>query len=147
MKNWEKYEDSVMNTRGCFGVTEEGKAIRCYSLKCGECIPKCRECIFASVPDCVTGRLNWLYSEYVPTKRKLTPREKVLVDSLHEEAYIARDKSGTLKIFTYYPEKGQEWWESAFGHVRIEKNLFQFITWNDERPWSLADLKALEVEE
>lgn len=137
MRNWERYEDSVRNTSGCFGVTEEGDIIGCASLRCGKCI----------FPNCFVDRLNWLYSEYEPLKPKPTAREKGFLDGTNCGGYIARDGNGALYMYSYYPEKkiNGTWDSDVF--IRLNAELFPFIRWEDEEPWSLLDLKNLKVKE
>lgn len=118
-------------------MTEEGDIIGCASLRCGKCI----------FTNCFVDRLDWLYSEYEPLKPKLTAREKDFLDGTSCGGYIARDGSGALYMYAYYPEKkiNGTWDSDVF--IRLNAELFPFIRWEDEEPWSLLDLENLKVKE
>lgn len=57
--------------------------------------------------------------------------------------WIARDKSGALWIYKNQPIKAFVSWESVDGDQNDEihdpKDVYSFIKWEDEEPWSLTD--------
>lgn len=69
--------------------------------------------------------------------------------------YIARDADEKLYAFDLLPSKKRNSWciESALicNYCNISENLFgkmfDFIKWEDEKPWSIEDLKKLEVKD
>lgn len=83
-----------------------------------------------------------------PKAPKLTKRERVFCEFV-EKGYIARDENGNLIYYATKPEKGayiHEWFSSGT-FMRLKKEFFEFITWEDDKPWAVADLLKLEVEE
>ena len=54
--------------------------------------------------------------------------------------YIARDHDGDLYAFIEKPEKRKEVWISFDIHRLINKTELDFIKWEDEEPYNIADL-------
>ena len=56
------------------------------------------------------------------------------------EMWLARDKDGTLWLFTYKPRKGDEEWEPTnvydknFTCMILNGSLFPEVKWSDEEP-------------
>ena len=60
--------------------------------------------------------------------------------------YIAREKNGFLLVYTEKPIKILETWGLAnYALMNMFDIKFDFIKWEDEDPWSIEDLKKLEV--
>lgn len=121
-----------------FGVID-GRIVGCRKL-CN------RRCKFFD-GSCSVGRIKWLLSEYKP-ETVLTQREKGFLDCIGE-GWIARDKEGLVCWFEEKPTKGNvEWDVDRFEecYVYLNKDTFPFITWEDEEPWSVEDLRKLKVE-
>lgn len=118
---------------------------------CGEVMDVfgCKKCDFKP-PHCVTDRMKWLMSEY-KSKPVLTVREKGLVEAIRE-GWLTRDKSGRLYGHIKAPYKDGEGWFNHGGYLFLYmydslNALFPFITWEDEQPWSVEELRKLKVEE
>ena len=76
---------------------------------------------------------------------KLTEDEKAILRNLPKEyKWIARDLSGMVYIFIERPEKGQAIWYGCGQPMIPFYNLFQFIKWEDEEPYSIEDLLGEE---
>lgn len=142
MKNWEKYEMGVNLFGWDFGVTKKGEMNNCIKMEC-------EDCILNENDICSKRRIEWLYKEYEEPKPKLTIDEKVIVQSFCENNYyIARDKDGLLWIYDFKPVQHNSEWGSADDSVlSLNDKLFQFITWESGKSWSIAELIELEVKE
>ena len=78
-------------------------------------------------------------------KPQLNENEKVILRSLPKEyKWIARDLSGMVYIFIERPEKGQAIWYGCGQPMIPIYNLFQFIQWEDEEPYSIEKLLGEE---
>ena len=74
---------------------------------------------------------------------KLTEDEKVILRSLPKDyKWVARDASGMVYIYPQRPTKVSCIWSgNGFGGIVIPfDNLFQFIEWEDEEPYSIEEL-------
>ena len=102
--------------------------------------------------NCRTKRYEWSESEYVE-KPIITSRKKNFLDLLLPKwKYIARDSNNELYIYNEKPERRDCDWYSNDGilfriSTRFFGNMFGFIKWYDEEPWSIEDLKKLEVKD
>ena len=94
-----------------------------------------------------------VYKDYTLTEllweRKETPKlnedEKVILRNLPKEyKWITRDEEGDLAVHNVKPYKSPEFWVSesdiAWEYLVPFNNLFQFIKWEDEEPYSIEDL-------
>ena len=78
-------------------------------------------------------------------KPQLNEDEKVILRNLPKEyKWIARDLSGMVYIFIERPEKGQAIWYGCGQPMIPFYNLFQFIQWEDEEPYSIEKLLGEE---
>jgi hypothetical protein len=80
---------------------------------------------------------------------KLTQREKSFVEYA-QTGWIARDKDGRAFIFTERPYKSGSMWKAEMGSYtgfKDSKSMFSFIKYEDEKPWSIEELKKLEVQD
>ena len=76
---------------------------------------------------------------------KLTKDEKVILRNLPKEyKWIARDKNGLIFLYAKKPSKYDYSWigynDKAFPYY----HLFQFIKWEDEKPYSIEKLLGEE---
>ena len=72
---------------------------------------------------------------------QLTENEKAILRNVPKEyKWIARDLSGMVYIFIERPEKGQFIWYGCGQPMIPFYNLFQFIQWEDEEPYSIEEL-------
>lgn len=144
MKNREKFAKEILDI-ACkgnhFGVTKVGEIISYPETDC-------TECLFNDDYDCDISLERWAESEYVeePT---ITSREKNFLDLLLPNyKYIAKDKNGFLLAYTEKPIKILETWGIAnCALINMFDIKFDFIKREDEEPWSVEDLKKLEVKD
>lgn len=143
MKNREKFLDIACKGNH-FGVTKAGEIISCPETDC-------TECLFNDDYDCDISLEQWAESEYVE-KPTITSKEKAFLDLLLPSCkYIARDKDNLLYVCYDKPIRGNKFWISDYVLYDIPKDMygdvFSFIKWEDEEPWSIEDLKKLEVKD
>lgn len=146
--NWSYYFDEL------FDILAAKVAVKKDSGEPEECGGfECEECLFKD--GCVTLAREWLLSLYRPIEKQpvLTIRERTLLELVEpaERGWIARDKDGSLRLydaFSEFQKTGEEWICSGGAPlVGLDKEMFPFIKWEDEEPWSFEDLLKLEVEE
>lgn len=142
MKNWTKYENEIKAIGLDFAVTKDGEVKNCERENCGGCI-------FNTGGRCEPHRLRWLFEEWLESSLKLTKKEQAIVEafSTNEDCYIARDKSGFLEIYRNRPMLGEVSWMPVMSSLPINSELFKFITWESQKPWSIEELLRLEVEQ
>ena len=77
---------------------------------------------------------------------KLNEDEKAILKVLLNEKYkwIARDKNDWLYVYASKPKKGITIWENTGSSMMPFVHLFQFITWEDEEPYSIEELLGEE---
>lgn len=76
-------------------------------------------------------------------KPKLTEDEKVVLRNIDKKyKWIARDEDGTLGFHFVKPHKEAYFWSSLEANYVSDlfPNLFQFIKWEDEEPYSIEEL-------
>lgn len=97
--------------------------------------------------------MRWAESEYVE-KPTITSREKNFLDALLPNCkYIARDNiNDNLYIYYNKPRRNsmkESWVTNNSNYFYVSRdmygNMFDFIKWENEGPWSIEDLKNLEV--
>lgn len=155
MKNREKFAKGILDL-ACKGkiiaVTKDNKVVCCDDINC-------EQCLFNKTDDYVgycddEKRMQWSESEYVEPKPKptITSREKNFLDSiLSNFRYIARGINNDLYIYYNKPRRNSMngFWTTDDGNYYVSRNIygnmFDFIKWEDEEPWSIEDLKKLEV--
>lgn len=152
MKNREKFAKEILDI-ACNGrsiaVTKENKIVYCSNISCESCMfDSCGKHIGRSQA-CSDRLREWSESEYVE-KTTITSREKNLLDALLSNCkYIARDKDNLLYVYYEKPIRGNQFWISDYVSYNMPKymygDVFNFIKWEDEEPWSIEDLKKLEV--
>ena len=51
------------------------------------------------------------------------------------EAWVARDKDGSLYMYTDKPKKKSEFWHAPkVGYVKLDDSLFPEVKWSDDEP-------------
>ena len=80
-------------------------------------------------------------------KPKLTSGEKYIIECIDGEIWLARNKDGSIMMFSENPEVFKMTWSVDIEHSLIPLNpeLFKFITWESGKAWSKAELMELEV--
>ena len=145
MTNLEKYVNTIINIRNqdstdvAFAMDiKTGALRRCSEVGC--------ECCKFNWRRCEVNIVRWLFEEYQEPSPKLTKKERVFCETIKGEisAYIARDKDRTLCIYDGYPYQDISNWITN-RWIEIDTNLFQFITWESGKAWSIEDLLKLEV--
>lgn len=154
MKNREKFAKEILDI-ACEGrniaVTKENKVVYCSEIPCKSCIfDDCGKHIGRS-QSCADRLHKWAESEY-KEKPTITSKEKKFLDLLLAKwEYIARDKDyNRLSLYPDKPSKKFTYWSSETkDENRIRYDVFNvkfdFVKWEDEEPWSIEDLKKLEV--
>ena len=106
---------------------------------------KCENCAFNNKKGCNNGRYNWLLSEY---KKPIILTEleynilKFIADNT-SSMYMTRTKQENIFLHKSKPKKDKvnEMWFGEYPTSLIPFNkLFQFITWEDEEPYSINDI-------
>lgn len=150
MKNKEKFAKEILDI-ACksekFSVIKSGEITFCDRFKCDMC--KFNDS--TGEKSCRTKRYKWSESEYVE-KSTITSREKNFLDALPSKCkYIARDKDNLLYAYYDKPIRGNKFWITNYAFHDMPKDMhgdvFSFIKWEDEEPWSIDDLKKLEVKD
>ena len=143
MLNAEKYKDELKELNDadklwCSGFDE-------YNMTFDSCINlKCEKCAFSGRGGCRKARYNWLLSEY---KKPIILTEleynilKFIADNT-KYMYIARDKSCFLGVYHNKPDKLNNSWGCYYttGNLNVFNELFQFVKFEDEEPYSINDI-------
>lgn len=151
MTNFEYYKDEIMEIGLNNLAVANGKMLNCDKLDC----PNCEFYTKDHSIDCYKTLTKWLYEEHVdiPVKPTLTEREYMLCKLL-TIGYIAKDKSGTLWWYSDEPHKNESceiWVYSNMSDKGLKLTYyfqdvtFDFIKWEDEKPWNIKDLLQLEI--
>lgn len=145
MTNLEKYKKEILRlVDNDATIAVSKKDLRpCYCID-----TECTNCLF-SPEDCHTALIEWLCQEYQDPAPKLTKAERGFCEIV-KTGYIARD--AVKKCLVYYSEEPEKdlngyYWYSPYDSVELPLEPFSFITWGDEKPWSIEDLLKLEVKE
>ncbi len=157
MKNREKFTKEILDI-ACNGrsiaVTKDNKVVCCDDIDCESCMfNSCGKHIGRS--QVYIDRLReWSESEYVE-KPTITSREKNFLDALLSDCkYIARDFNNDLYIYYNKPRRSymNKSWKTDdddgnyfYVSRNMYGNMFDFIKWEDEKPWLIEDLRKLEV--
>lgn len=153
MKNKEKYMTEIIDA--CLdgmtiAVKADGKPCICQKTSCKECIFYDRTNPYTCLSrDKVRA---WADSEYIE-RPVISKRDKAFLKYLREEyEFIARDENGTLFVYETQPKKVNACWNSvgliSERYLYVNRNFnvdFPMIKWSDEEPWTIEDLKKLEV--
>ena len=143
--NMEHYRDEILEAIKddfMFGKTG-GEIMSCSSMMC-------RECDFGGGIDsgigCGVIMIHWLMADYKP-EITLTAREKHFVE-FAEAGWIARDEDGETVWYLQKPNKEKHEWKCRCDYVRLGRfwdDCFAFVTWEDEEPWSIEELRKLKA--
>lgn len=156
MKNKEKFSKEIFDI-ACKGdsiavTIANNEIVPCENIECEKCIFKVKE-----YEECSDKIKKWCESEYIE-RPTLTSKEKKFLDLLLPKyKYIARDyNTGKLSLYKNKPFKYRtRSWISQPKDFAYELQYacepfgveFDFIRWMDEEPWSIEDLKKLEVKD
>ena len=125
-----------------------GKPIACRGTSCDVCD------LDGKGVRCHIGFMQWLMSEY-KEEPVLTEREKHFVECV-EDGWITRYKDDALVWWSAKPtyRNNGEWHCECRGGFELDVikefifgKLFPFITWEDEEPWSIEQLRKLKVKD
>lgn len=126
-----------------------GEITTCVCMDCEDCL--FRRATEDGYADCTELTIKWLLSPYKPFEKppKLTREEYGFLKAV-KVGYIARDENNDLNYYNekVYAEAGL-WYclDEQAGFITIDQEMFPFIKWEDEEPWSVEELLKLEVEE
>lgn len=148
MTNFEFYKDEIAKivAKGDDIALLNGKPVGCNDVPCDDC-DRNGSCYEHYI-------IGWLYAEHVE-KPKINKRTKEFFDMI-ETGWVARDKIGSLFVYadTNKPKKGYSLWveSSTDDMMRLKEAILPFLTldfikWEDEEPWSVEDIRNLEVED
>lgn len=146
MTNFEKYKDEILEISRTQAIAINKR--RNAPEKCSNSV--CSECLLHEGRSCNQKAIfQWLYSEYQEPAPKLTKAERGFCEIV-KTGYIARD--AVKKCLVYYSEEPEKdlngyYWYSPYDSVELPLEPFSFITWEDEKPWSIEELLKLEVED
>ena len=150
MKNWEKYEEELKSVgTTSFGITHyDKKVLNCDDMHCSGCIFN-KDNLWGDSRLCGYDKMIWLFKDYEEPQPKLTKKEKAFLDGITSVfIYIVRDLDDKLALFTVEPYKiNDATWGSWGSCILLNSDMFSFITWSDENPWTIKELKNLEVED
>jgi hypothetical protein len=155
MTNYEFYKEEIemryRNTTS-FAVTKRGCIIDCKNISCDDCIFSNFNNSQNHWLNCGDRKMMWAVQERVEPP-KLTKQERKFCELLEEkDIWFARQRNMTMPtIFIYKPYKTTTCWHgNTIESCELRKHCnarFEFIKWEDEEPWSVAELLKLEVEE
>ena len=158
MKNREKFAKEIVDI-ACSGrsiaVTKDNEVVCRDNINCESCMLDSLIDHIGRSQACSDRLREWSESEYVE-KPTITSREKKFLDLLLTKwKYIARDENKNLYVFDSLPITGYDCWcienISMCEYYYISKktfgDMFDFIKWENEKPWSIEDLKKLEVKD
>ena len=143
MKNWEKCEETIKE------FTKKYKSFGLVGTQLRQCSDEICECckFNRQLSSCLYQKFNWLYEEVAPT---ITHKEKIFCEIFDNdsrcETYITRDVGGRLELWADEPINCDGYWSEADAGIRLDPSYFSFISYKDEKAWSIADLLELEVE-
>lgn len=156
MKNREKFAKEILDIAckgGTIAVTKDNKVVCCDDIACEQCLFN----IYDNECSCDDNDIErWAESEYVEEpKYTITSREQKFLDTLVPNCkYIARDGNDRLYIYGKKPireDKSESWVPDNSNYYCVTRdifgNMFDFIKFEDEKPWSIEGLKKLEVRE
>lgn len=135
--NMENYRGEIEETGYRFGIVD-GKIVNCWEVSCNSCA--------FGKPDCVRKKIEWLMSEYKP-EPVLTAREKHFVE-FAQKGWLARTEDERLIWHQDKPFKSNIMWFCHANHFCLNgfADMFPFITWGDEEPWAVEELRKLKCE-
>lgn len=150
MKNKERFAKEIVE----FACDGGGIAVDKQSKKPASCISTlCRNCLFyiSDAGRCdYKGKRGWAESEYLE-KPVISKRDRAFLEYIDKRyEYIVRDKKGQLYVYREKPYKCDRFWTSSVRCFCLNDRInvdFPMVKWEDKEPWSIEDLKKLEVVE
>lgn len=147
MLNIEKYREGISVIYGAnFGLHKDTEEfIQCITYNCTNCLFYRDDNKY-----CGKRKMNWLLEEYVEPQ-KLTKREMAFCE-FAQTGWLARDSTGYIYFHKELPIKGIYDWNTDFYGDRLSdiirtEHVFNFIKWEDDKPYSIEELLKLDVEE
>lgn len=123
-----------------------GELVECRGRTCTSCEFSMDNNAIGEV--CMGNKIKWLMSEY-KEEPVLTEKEMRFMEFV-QRGWLARDADGDLFWHGGKPEKNFDSWhnfEMKYSKVNsYDGEIFHFITWEDESPWSIEELRKLKVE-
>ena len=142
-KNMEHFRSEIeemLNNSGCtILAVVNGKPAECGDTFCEDCdLYKCEN-------SCALGFIKWLMSEYKP-EPVLTAKEKHFVE-FAQKGWLTRTEDEKLMWHQDKPRKSNIMWHCQANQFCLcgFAHTFPFITWEDEEPWSVEELRKLKV--
>ena len=145
MTNFEFYKDKILE------FVKNGKVFALKGNDLAACAGTvCKDCSFCSTEiNCYALSLKWLYEEYTPPKPKLTKRERGFCETVGS-GWLARDRNGELYLHKEKPHKRSDDWSDDVDWSYLNPSFFpdfDFITWEDDEPYSIEEMLKWEVKE
>lgn len=142
MTNFEKYKDEILEISRTQAIAINKR--RNAPEKCSYSV--CSECLLHEGTYCNQRAIfQWLYSEYQESAPKLTAEEYAFC-KIATNGYIARNERGSLHIYSEKPVQNISGWRTL-NWKELNRDYFQFITWESGKAWGINELLELEVEE
>lgn len=148
MTNLEKYMNTIVSIRNqdstdvAFAMDiRTGVLKRCSEVGCECCKFNWR---YSANRNCRANLVSWLFEEYQEPAPKLTAEEYAFC-KIVTNGYIARNEKGSLYIYSGKPVQNISGW-GALNWKELNRDYFQFITWESGKAWSINELLSLEVE-
>lgn len=140
MTNFEKYKDEILGISRTQAIAINKR--RNAPEKCSYSV--CSECLLHEGRSCNQKAIfQWLYSEYQEPAPKLTAEEYAFC-KIATNGYIARNERGSLYIYSEKPVQNISGWR-ALNWKELNRDYFQFITWESGKAWGINELLELEV--
>ena len=138
MKNKEFYVEELLNiafNQSPIAIDKEtGVPVKCDEINCSKCL-------FCGSIECATPLREWSEKECTI---KLSEKEKAFLNMFTDDSYgyIARDKDEKfLFLYCEQPVRLEEehiWIGKS--PIRLNPDLFPFITYDSNKAWSLIEL-------
>ena len=131
-------EELLESGNGFLPAIIDNKPAYCSGRQCDECP------VYRQSESCSMVFVKWLMSEYKP-EPVLTAREKHFVE-FAQKGWLSRNENGTLMWHQDKPCKSNIMWFCHANQFCLNgfADTFPFITWEDEEPWSVSDLRKLK---
>ena len=149
MTNFEYYKDEIKKIAdtGRFIALHNRTIVACRSIRCDDCEFKGHlVSVFSS--NCHKYMLQWLCKER-KRKQKLTTREYHILKAIGR-GYLTKDQDGKICANVSKPKKYGVVWINSENRVTTmfwPKELFNFIKWEDNEPYSIEEMLTWEHEE
>ena len=146
--NFEYHKDEIINfiSHNWAIGKQHGELVKCSDIECRRCdfMLDSSEC-----ENCREARTRYFNEEHIEPP-KLTKRERAFCEIV-ASGVIARDENGELNLFSdaeIHKEDGKWIKESKYcNNIQLYVDEFDFVRWEDEKPWAVEDLLKLEVME